>query len=508
MAVDLLNLSQVSQIITEIESTENRDRKTDEWRSYQIYSGNQRKYVLDELRKLFPETHTSMRVSNINIEKKVVDKRARAYKDKVVRALNGKPSETLDEVYEGFDKAYAQFDTSYNRHKNSLMWVQNDPLMPTRFRLLALNPYSFDLVINNDTFEVEAVILSYPDETITRETTNIDNSKKVKSDGVNQGIAEGQDDSSPDTKIYTMWSNENHVVVRSTRRVLDDEVVTHIDYVLDENNPKQINPIGIIPFRWKTMQPDVPEFPISSPLPFESININILESDLLTASAMQGFGQLVLKYPEGSQIKQVHSGFNVALELPQKADPDAPETDANFINANPDLNGMREVINNYAEAVISDQGLMNFSLAGSNKQFTSGLDRAIAMADVTEIREENIAVYQDLEKEVFEIIKRYDLVNGTRLFKEDDEISVVFPKPKILMNEKEQLEIIEKKVDRGWMSDEEAVMKFDPTLSKEDAEEKLSQIAEKKKEKADKFLSRMRNANNQEPERQEAESQE
>jgi len=315
--VDLTNLAQVSQIIHEIEGTENRDRRRYEWRAYEIYSGDQRKHILDELQKRYPVEWNAMSVSNVNIEKKVVDKKAKVYKNPPKRKLGDDINDDLDRIYAPWNASFQEMDTIFNRHKSVMTWVQNNPETPSEFNLLSLAPYTYDLVINPDTFVVEAVILNYPDREITRIDGNEDRTKIKHPDSINQAIAESQTDSAEDFKTYAMWTADNHVTVGATKtKTAGGQLITKIDYIIDEDNPSMINPLGILPFVWVTSDPFVPEFPISSPLSWESININVLNSDVLTAMA-HSMGQLVLKYPEGSKIKQIHRGHTMNIELPQ-----------------------------------------------------------------------------------------------------------------------------------------------------------------------------------------------
>jgi len=508
MAIDLTDLSQVSRIIQEIDGSENRDRKKYEWQSYETYSGDQRKHTLSELARLFPQSWNTMRISNVNVLKKVVDKIARSYKSAPVRLVNNEANDNLQDIYVGFNQSFKRMDVGYNRHKTSLVWVQNNPLIPTDFKLKILDPYLYDLVINPDTNEIEVVILSYPDTDITHFNGNNDVSKIKTPDSVNQTIAESEQDAGSQVRTFAMWSKDQSIIVTARQKMQQEERVTQVDFILDESNPNMINPIGTLPFVWLTIEPDVPDFPISSALPYESININVLNSDLLTASAKQGFGMMVLKYPEGSQIKQLHTGFDIALELPQKNDPDAPATTAEFINANPDLKGMKDTIMEYAEAIISDHGLQNFNLVGSNTNFTSGFDRALSMVDVTEIREENMDLYEWAEKEVFEIIKKYDQLNKTRLFNIDDELTVQFSKPNILQSEKEILETIDKKLSLGLIQKFEALMMLNPNMTEEQALEKLGLIKQERQEVVESFMGQGidNNADNKETEREEVES--
>ena len=87
MAIDLTQIGNVQEIIKSIETTENRARKDHAYKARQIMEGAQARYVKTELARLYPKTHELMRVSDISLLKKVVNKIARAYKEDPVRAL-------------------------------------------------------------------------------------------------------------------------------------------------------------------------------------------------------------------------------------------------------------------------------------------------------------------------------------------------------------------------------------------------------------------------------------
>jgi len=453
---------------------------------------------------LFPLTYQSLRKSNINVLKKVVNKKAMTYKESPVRLVNGEPNETLDNIYLNgmFDQSYKSFDRTFNRHKHALLWVINDPLRPTEFSLRSLMPYTYDLVIDPDKNQVTTVILSYPDISITHLASNTRTNSRSgsKPDGVNQTIAESQHDSGSQTNRYAIWNATQHVNITTKKREIEGgSVETVIDYIIDDGNPNMVNPLGMLPFIWATTDFDIPEYPTPSALPRESVFINTLASDWLSASSLQGFGQLVLKYPKGSRVKDLFTGFNVVIELPQAGDPDAPATDADYINPNPDLAGMRDAVMEYAAAVLSDEGLEGATLADKNKRFASGFERLLASASVTEIREENIMTYTSVEKGIYDIINKYDQVNGTRMFKDNDSFQVQFKKPKILQSEMDKLMLIEKRIDLGLDEEHEKFIKDNPNVTEDDARDKLKRIKEEKVQAAGSFLDRVRGANGQEP---------
>lgn len=463
----------VKKIVSEIEGRQNLDRKEEDYSSYQIYSGNQLQFVEQKLQELYPESFKVMVKSNVNVLGKVTDKKAKVYKDSPVRLVNGKKNDNLEEIYSKgkFNRSFALLDTIYNRSKCTLAWVQNDPLFPTKFRVVPLNQFTFDVVIDNDTFELLMVILSYPGTDVT--AINRD----VRSDNANQLIAENPNDSAEGSRAYAMWTKDHHINIVVSG---GDKTTTKIDYMIDPNNKEMENPLGKLNFVWVTTNPDIPEYPVPSSLPGESININCQNSIRLTAASRQ-LGQLVLKYPEGSAINVVHTGFKVAMKLPQsKKDDPKIETTAEYIVPNSDLAGMGDTINDYAASVLSDNGLEGASLAGKNVNFTSALERMIANASVDEIRSENISTYRCVEEDVFQIIKAYDQLNGTRLFGKDDTFSITYPEPELMVSQRERIEIVEKKKALGVLEEFEVLMELNPGMTPQDAKSKLKRLKKEK----------------------------
>lgn len=469
---DITNPEIVKRIVTDIESEQNRLRKKEDFDSYQVMSGNQRQYVQAVLENMYPQSHKVMIPSNINITKKVVDRIGCVYKDAPARKVNGQASEVLEDIYtEGkFNRGFNSLDKTFNRSRCALAWVQNDPEIKTMFKMVALPQYSFDVVIDNDSLDLKMVILSYPDTTITT------GDRRTRSDATNQIIAESQLDSGLDSKVYAIWTDDYYVTVRATQI----NKTTVIDYIVDEENPNMLNKLGRLPFVWVTSQPDVPEFPTPNPLAQEAVNINVMNSSLLSAAVRQ-YGVLVLKYPQGSPIRELHSGHSVAMQLPQKTDQDPHiETTAEYIVPNSDLAGMKDTFLEYASGVLSDNGLEGSTLSGETKNFSSGLERLIASASIMDKRSANIETYKDVETEVFEIIKRYDEVNGTRLFKSTDTLSVGYPEPKAIVSEKEKLEVLKMKDELGVLEREDKFKEVFNGITTEDIKEKMQRIDDNK----------------------------
>ncbi len=113
------------------------------------------------------------------------------------------------------------------------------------------------------------------------------------------------------------------------------------------------------------------------------------------------------------------------------------------------------------------------------------------------IVEDNQDRYAWVEFQLFEIIKRVLDTKASNPFG-DQEISVIYPKPKVLVTDKETLENIKMMLDLGLIEKWEALVMRDPNLSPEDAQDKLERIEEERQGRLEMFTG-MNNANNQNP---------
>ena len=127
--------------------------------------------------------------------------------------------------------------------------------------------------------------------------------------------------------------------------------------------------------------------------------------------------------------------------------------------------------------MFNEHGLKNTSAVGSEGQdFSSGLQMAIANSSVQDEIEQNQQLYVGVEKEIFEIIKAWEAFKGNSVFKDDDEVSVIFKKPKVMISDAEVLANIEKRLSLGLIEKWEALRILDPNLSEDDAREKADTI--------------------------------
>ena len=188
MAVDLTQIGIVQEIIKQIESMENQARKNHAFKARQIMEGAQAKYVKTELARLYPKTHSLMRVSDISLLKKVVSKIAKAYKEDPLRVLEiDDETERYSQLAKsaGFNKQFRIFDRYFVRDKHAALWANK---IEDTFYLTPLAAFEFDVVKDTNTNEVTVMILTYDRRNY---------------------------------KEYALWTAAHHVLVRSKIRPLN-----------------------------------------------------------------------------------------------------------------------------------------------------------------------------------------------------------------------------------------------------------------------------------------------
>lgn len=494
--LDITDLQVVTRLISEISSSEEIDRKRDSFNSYQIYSGNVIPYVKAELKRVRPKAWTSYTVSDISVSRMITDKLGCAYKQMPHRSVvnesdsntkDDDKTEILQEIYfqAKADRQFKEFDRTLNRERHALMWLTYR-LDKEKYELMSLQPYEYSVVRDKDFGDLKAVILQYPDSTITHEAQ--------KGDGFSTLIADNQADSAAQSKVYALWTDTHHVVVKVYSREVRGargKIKVNVDFVPMPENPQMINPIGILPFVYISKDNAV-DYPTTSPLAQQTVTFNAMWSELLTSANIQGSGQLIVKYPEEMQgkIDNLTHGLTSAIELPQSSTPNAAPTDATYISPSPDLNGQKDSYLSYLKLVLSENGIASSQgLDGGVEQFSSGLERLIAQADVQSIIQENQNTYYvHLEKHLFKILKAWEVANQKNRFADNDYLIVKFEKPKVMISDSEILTNIEKMFQLGIIEKWEMLQKIDPNLTDDEARDKLARIELERNERARGFL--------------------
>jgi hypothetical protein len=464
----------ITKILGEIESYENQDRKRSAFQSHEIYGGLLHKYVQARLSQMYPKTYKQYSVADYSLLKKVVDKKAKSYKDKPIRKIVGFDNDTVE--YEALakrshlNKHMKVVDRYFNQFKYCALAIFPDEIKnvgitkEVELKFIPLAPYEYDVVKDEDGCP-KVFILSYPNFTVTRSVPS--------GDGVNQTIAQPTNEDN-DVRSYVFWTDFEHKLIKvkgsGDKMTIWEEAIP--------NNPDGINPYGCLPII------EIPKgydsnYPLQSPLPRQTVELNALLSIYLQSGSMQ-VGQLIFEYPQDQEIEVVHQGIFSGLKLPQSKNPDDAKTDARYISPNPNLSGHRESIFTFLNLIIDEQGLgtsANVSTKGdAGQSFTSALDRMLANADIQSIIEDNQEMYSHLEHEIFEVVREIYKYYDAYKFNEEADVSVTYVKPKMLISDGEQLDNLQKMKNLGIFADYQILQAYNPNLSEEEAIEEMAEI--------------------------------
>lgn len=487
--MNLLDKEVILTILSEVDRSEEKDRRKDAFNAYQIYRGNLEPYVKKELQRTRKKSWKSYTYSDISLSGLITDKRGQAYDEEPIRSIDGSKdkTESLDDIYEegDADDQLQFFDKLYNLNRYAVMWV-NYLSSKEKYQFLAMQPYETVLVRDKDDGELLIVGLNYPRREITQDSQT--------GDGMSNLIAESQSDSGAQNETWVFWSKDQHVKIEYERaQFVDDngrqQLKRDINYVDIPNNPNSINPLGILPFVYMAEESS-PDYPVVNPLTKQTVKFNVQQSETLTSKNIHGTGIQVFKYPEKFQGKfeKIDFGQLSTVELPQSSNPQDSETDFDYKTSGAQLVPMKEIDFGYVEQVAKQHGLENFEIDQGSTNAMNGISRAIAGASVQKIITKNQKKYAKLEKRMFEIIKAWEVYIGGPRFGKDDSLQVAFPKPKVMVSDRETLDNLKLMIELGVIEEWEKLIKLDPNLDETAAKEKLARIKKEKTENAKNIL--------------------
>jgi len=496
MEINLLDSDYISDILAEVESTENRNRKIQTWSAYNISHGDILPYVREEVRRMLPQSWKQMRIADVSLSEKIISKVAQAYKESPIRMTeNEGDSENLNNLYQDImaNEKMDEFDFIFNLNRYALLWINFREENGVQF--IPLHPFEFDVIRNKSDGSLEVVILSYPDSTVTH-TVNynpLDNP-----DTINQRIVSHRADEG-EYKEYAIWTKDQHILVGRKTTINDQgNKNAQIIYMDIDGNPSNINPLGILPFVYLSKDDggNTQAYPVPNPITRQSVFYNVLKSDELSSAALQGYGIRIISGTSEmlNSIQKMHEGLTTAIELPQPDDPSQARTELKFERPGPDLSGMRGSFDSYLSQVLSQHGINSAAvLNNQNDQYKSGLDRIIANADVQGIIKQNQNYYSRVEQKAFDIVKVWTNLYGDIKFSQDAEMQIIYPRPQVLISDKETLDNIKMLLELGLIQKHEALMKLNPNLKEDEAISKIEEIESEKEKKAQKFLTPLMN---------------
>ena len=226
-------------------------------------------------------------------------------------------------------------------------------------------------------------------------------------------------------------------------------------------NPEMINPYGILPFSKVTNQSD------ASDVIRCAIHIGIAMTEV-ALGVRYALGQPVLiGVDEETKVK---AGIDRVLMLPEGASFD-------YVSPKGDLNSMIEAVKSMANQTAENNHLrIRWGESGGNSP--SGEALRILEIDNLESRERDQPTWREWEKKRYEVDNAILQTHTNKTFAEDLVIDFEEAEfPKSWADTKDELLF---KLEQGIMSKRELLLHFNPDLSDEDLEAKLSEITEEK----------------------------
>jgi hypothetical protein len=501
--------STLEWVVDLFESSDNVERIEKHYEDYQITFGDQKKYIVDELRARYPESYDLMPVICLSIAKKIVRKLSRCYAAGAMRTVVDKDTgeeqkelstlvnyiyNDIDEHNRDFNMIMGRLNEYYSNHRYAELFTYVDE-MTNRIRFKPLPQHLFMAVPNKTKTRAEAICFKQDRTDFTEVEKHIDW----------QAFDEGWRDGDVDA-IYTLWTpKDNFDFVRLKRTLPEDhetrpnEVVYKVAVVQNEGNKKNENPYG-----WNFAQvkdaTDGHFYPHGSEIAGVAKEMNIIFSDIVSIAKNQGYAQAVIYYDGETPPAVTKSGPTHVINIPNKLGNSKFE----FANPNPDLQGHLEIALSIVRLLLSTNDLTTDKVSGELQatNFASAIDRLIADSETIENIEDQRKKYVALEKRQFEIlVKVLQYLQQANLWPEDYpkvkpalldstkyQIKVIFGTIKPLTTEKDKASTIDFLFEKGLIKSFERHMRFNEGMTKEEALEREEEIREEQKERAKEFM--------------------
>lgn len=492
---ELLRQEVRKQIIDEIKGQENMQRKHTAYKWHQCYKDNTRQYVVENMLNQFDfETVVEMRysIANVSFMKKVVDKLARVYSNGVQRDLPSKPDTAKLKELEKLLCINSELKTT-NRYlraqRNAALYIKPCPIytddgLKWTIKPQPLVPYLYDVVEDYfDRTKPMAYILSnYKAQ--TNPYWNIDGSTRgVTATSLNPGnsidekIADTPLDAGQgELETFIFWTDKYHFTCDANGEILTDV-----------NNPNNLNPFGIKPVINFAIDQDGQFWAQGgSDLPQGAILLNSILTHANHIAVTQGYGQAFMT---GENLpSKIKIGPTRVIRGEYKKD-EQPQPTFEFVSTNPQLDSIRGLVEAYLALLLTTNNLSTSGIASQlngSQSAPSGIALIIDKAESLEDVQDQRQVFLDREPIVWKVINSIISAYGDSMIDElkvnklpdgfEKNLMIRFFDPTPIMSEKEKLENLKLRQELGLDSMVDLIMKDNPSMTKEQAEEKLKVI--------------------------------
>jgi len=497
-------------VIKEIEGTENKRRRNEMFKRYEVLKDQTDLYVRSLLRQQFDLTtieQMQFASTNISVTRKIVSKKARVYNNGVKRTLPKKgDTKKLEELTDVLDinEAMKKTNRYLETFKNTLVYIEPIQRMEEDkekwdVRVRPMPPHLYDVIPDPHDLEKPLVVILSdfaPDRgslfsiSPANEGRTINTRTAVKpvvGDKKDQVIADDPRDADlTKGKEYIWWSPSFNFKTDEKGNIISETDGT--------------NPIKKLPFVNFAEDQDGEFWALGGDdITDGGIKINALLTHINFISILQGYGQFVAT---GKNLPK-HFKIGPANALLLEYDPEAgqPAPTANYINANAPVGELLQTVEAYVALLLTTNNLSTSGFA-SNLQggsaFPSGIAIMIDKSESIEDVQDDQQIFMDGEPMIWKcIVEWLEFFGGQEALIENlqklvtpstTDVMLKFAAPQPIISELDKLAAIEKRKELGINTMVELLMLDDPSLNEKDAEEKLLKILAEKAERQAQFI--------------------
>lgn len=504
---ELLDFSVRKQIIEEIKSNENQNRKRDAYKRYLMYKDFTKQFVIENLLKQFDKStvdEMEYSIANISFVRKIIDKLARVYNNGVERDIEG--DEAAEENLHAleseldFNTAIRNANKFLKLQKNLAFYVKPCPVYnydgseKYTIKLEPMNPYLYDVVEGYyDRTKPMCYVLSDFDYAPVSYTTN-DAASRLPTASVNNYLNTGNDkdekiaDHPEDAKTgeIVWWSENLHFTTDLKGNIISESID---------------NPIKEIPIENFAIEQDGQFWARGGD---DLIDGAILINSVLThnqnVAITQGYGQFWMKGKNLPTFVKVGPNKIIRMEYQQ----DEPVPDLGFASAAPQLDSLRGLVESYIALLLTTNNLSTSAVSSSLNGAPTApsgiamiIDKSESMEDVNDQRQ----IFIDKEPAIWRKINKWLNIYGDNVVDElkglslpdnfEENFSLNFIDAPVILSEQEKLNNLKIRKELGIDTMLDLIMKDNHQMTKEQAEEKLkeilaSKVVDKTKENEDK----------------------
>lgn len=492
MSINYLSQAERHEVLKEVLSNEeNLRRKEASLMRFEIYKGRAAPFIMQKLMKDIGKDAVvnSRTITSINLTKKIIDEQAAVYKYEANRSFSNMTYDQVlhvENLYRSgmLDQKLKKANRAYKLNQQSALQV-----LPKEGKMLyrPLMDHHYDVVPRSDNPELaECYIVSSFDK--SRLMSRLESGGRTKTKGYfadfqNQKIAE-PDDYRGKKGIFYWWTKDYNFITNEK-----GELVNEFAEPIAFNESEVVNPLGEIPFIDIARDKDFEFFVRGGSLVVDfSLDLGVMLSDVAEINRLQGFSQAVISSTE--EPKDIKIGPRRVLWLKIKPNSiDAEKPSFQFVSPNPDLASSLNLLGDFTSLFLTSEGLSPklINTSGETERFTSGIDRFLYMLEKFDASQDDFDLFGNVERKVFDLTKRWNnlIYSATEggfeqglsgvFLPEDASIDVEFGRPQMMLSEREQLDVIEKKKELGLISDVEAIM-IDRNVNEETAQQIKAQI--------------------------------